>query len=126
MDGHFARGARAGAVTARARVRPRRRAPLGASNASILVRHILPNVLPTVITLATLATATNILLEASLSYLGLSDPSVPSWGSMLADGQPYISVAPWIALAPGIAIVLAIVAFNLLGTALTESLETRR
>jgi len=99
---------------------------LGASNARILARHILPNVLPTVITLATLATATNILLEAGLSYLGLNTPDAPSWGSMIAEGQPYFASAPWITLAPGIAIVLAVVAFNLLGNALTESLETRR
>lgn len=99
---------------------------LGASNARIVSRHILPNVLPTVITLATLATATNILLEAGLSYLGLNTPDAPSWGSMIAEGQPYFASAPWITLAPGIAIVLAVVAFNLLGNALTEALETRR
>ncbi len=99
---------------------------LGMSNATILRRHILPNVLPSVITLAALATATNILLEAGLSYLGLNTPDAPSWGSMIAEGQPYFASAPWITLAPGIAIVLAVVAFNLLGNALTESLETRR
>ncbi len=99
---------------------------MGASNTTILFRHILPNVLPSVITLATLATANNILIEAGLSYLGLNTPDAPSWGSMIAEGQPFFSSAPWITLAPGIAIVLAVVAFNLLGNALTESLETRR
>jgi ABC-type dipeptide/oligopeptide/nickel transport system permease subunit len=99
---------------------------LGASNSTILRRHILPNVLPTVITLATLATASNILLEAGLSYLGLNTPDAPSWGSMIAEGQPYFANAPWITLAPGVAIVLAVIAFNLLGNALSESLETRR
>ena len=99
---------------------------LGQGNARIVFRHILPNVLPTVITLATLATASNILLEAGLSYLGLGAIEKPSWGSMIAEGQPYFAAAPWITLAPGVAIVLAVTAFNLLGNALTESLETRR
>lgn len=99
---------------------------LGQSNSRILFRHIFPNVLPTVITLATLATATNILLEAGLSYLGLGAPKTPSWGSMIAEGQPYFVSAPWITLAPGVAIVIAVTAFNLIGNALTESLETRR
>ena len=100
---------------------------LGVSNFRVLTRHLLPNVLPTVVVLATLATANNILLEAGLSYLSLGvDPSQPSWGGMIAEGQPYLLNAPWIVLAPGIAIVLAVTAFNLLGTALQEALETRR
>lgn len=99
---------------------------LGVSNGLVLWRHLLPNVLPTVIVLATLATANNILLEAGLSYLGLGDPSAPSWGSQIAEGQPYFASAPWIVLVPGIAIVLAVTAFNLLGNALQEALETRR
>ena len=99
---------------------------MGQGNGRILWRHILPNVLPTVVTLATLAVASNILLEAGLSYLALGTPETPSWGSMIAEGQPYFGTAPWITLAPGVAIVLAVIAFNLLGNALTESLETRR
>ena len=99
---------------------------LGQSNSRILFRHVLPNVLPTVITLAVLATASNILLEAGLSYLGLGAPETPSWGSMIADGQPYFTTAPWISLSAGVAIIIAVAAFNLLGNALTESLETRR
>ena len=99
---------------------------MGVSGARILTRHLLPNVLPTVIVLATLATANNILLEAGLSYLGLTDPSQPSWGKQIADGQEYLVAAPWIVLVPGAAIVLAVTAFNLLGNALQEALETRR
>lgn len=100
---------------------------LGVSKGRVLVRHLLPNVLPTVIVLATLATANNILLEAGLSYLSLGvDPSQPSWGGMIAEGQPYLLNAPWIVLVPGLAIVLAVTAFNLVGTALQEALETRR
>jgi ABC-type antimicrobial peptide transport system permease subunit len=82
---------------------------LGCSNWRILTVHLLPNVAPTVIVLATLATAHNILLEAGLSFLGLGvDPSIPSWGTMIADGQPFFLSAPWILLAPGVAIVLAV------------------
>jgi peptide/nickel transport system permease protein len=99
---------------------------LGLPNVKILLRHLLPNVLPTVIVLATLATANNILLEAGLSYLGLTDPSQPSWGRQIADGQEYLVTAPWIVLTPGFAIVMAVTAFNLLGNALQEALETRR
>jgi ABC-type dipeptide/oligopeptide/nickel transport system permease subunit len=99
---------------------------LGASHWRILTRHLLPNVLPTVIVLATLATAHNILLEAGLSYLGLGvDPSAPSWGGMIAEGQAYILSAPWIILAAGAALVLAVTGFNLLGQALQEVLEPR-
>ena len=99
---------------------------LGLSNFAILRRHLLPNVVPTVVTLATLATAQNILLEAGLSYLGLGRVEQASWGGLIADGQAYLLVAPWIAVAPGVAIVLAVAAFNLIGNALSETWETRR
>ena len=98
----------------------------GGSHSRIIWKHLLPNVIPTVIVLATLATANNILLEAGLSYLGLGvEPETPSWGGMIAEGQPYLLSAPWITLAPGVAIVLAVAAFNLLGQALQETLEPR-
>ncbi len=98
----------------------------GCSNSRIIFRHLLPNVLPTIIVLATLNTANNILLEAGLSYLGLGvEAKTPSWGSMISDGQPFLLSAPWIALAPGIAIILAVAGFNLLGNALQETLEPR-
>lgn len=100
---------------------------LGLSNVTILWRHLLPNVLPTVIVLATLATASNILLEAGLSYLGIGlRPEEPSWGRLISEGQPYLITAPWITLAPGIAIVLAVCAFNMMGNALGDALETRK
>jgi ABC-type dipeptide/oligopeptide/nickel transport system permease subunit len=98
----------------------------GASNARILRVHLLPNVLPTVITLATLATAHNILLEAGLSFLNLGvEPATPSWGGMIAEGQPWILSAPWIILVPGVAVVLAVAGFNLLGQAMQETLDAR-
>ncbi len=98
----------------------------GCSNSRIIFRHLLPNVMPTIIVLATLATANNILLEAGLSYLGLGvEAKTPSWGGMISEGQPFLLSAPWIALAPGIAIVLAVAGFNLVGQALQETLEPR-
>jgi len=100
---------------------------LGCSHTRIIFLHLLPNVLPTVIVMATLAVAQNILLEAGLSYLGQGiDPSVASWGSMIKDGEPFLLAAPWMVLVPGIAIVLAVTGFNLLGRGLEETLETRR
>lgn len=99
---------------------------IGCSNTRILLVHLLPNVLPTVTILATLAMSNNILLEAGLSYLGLGvEPGTPSWGGMIGDGQPYMLAAPWIVLAPGCAIVLAVAGFNLLGQGLQEVLEPR-
>lgn len=100
---------------------------LGCSHARIVFVHLLPNVLPTVLVLATLATAHIILLEAGLSYVGQGiDPADPSWGGMIKDGEQFMLSAPWILLAPSIAVVLAVTGFNLLGRAMEETLETRR
>jgi peptide/nickel transport system permease protein len=99
----------------------------GCSHARILFVHLLPNVLPTVLVLATLATAHNILLEAGLSFVGQGiEPSDPSWGNLLHDGTPFLVAAPWIVTSAGAAVVLAVTGFNLLGRALEETLETRR
>jgi peptide/nickel transport system permease protein len=99
---------------------------VGASHLRIMARHLLPNVLPTIIVVATLATANNILLEAGLSYLGLGvEAGTPSWGKMIADGQRFILAAPWMILPPGIAIALTVAGFNFLGQALQETLEPR-
>lgn len=100
---------------------------LGATDRRILFRHILPNVLPTVIVLAAMSTANTILLEAGLGYLGIGvPPPAPSWGSMIADGQAYFISAPAIVIAPGVAIVLTVLAFNLLGQGLQEVLDPNR
>ena len=99
---------------------------VGASHGRIIWRHLLPNVLPTIIVIATLATANNILLEAGLSYLGLGvERGTPSWGGMIADGQKYILAAPWMILPPGIAIALTVAGFYFLGQAMQEVLEPR-
>jgi ABC-type dipeptide/oligopeptide/nickel transport system permease subunit len=100
---------------------------LGASDARLMLRHILPNILPTVIVLAAMTTAGTISLEAGLGYLGIGVPApTATWGSMIAEGQPYFIEAPVIVIAPGLAIVLTVLAFNLLGQGLQEALDPRQ
>src|SRR5258708_25911840 len=100
---------------------------LGASDVRLIFRHILPNILPTVIVLAAMSTANTILLEAGLADLGISvPPPVPTWGAMITDGQPYFVAAPHIVIAPGLAIVLTVLAFNLLGQGLQEVLDPKQ
>ena len=97
---------------------------LGASDFRVIFLHLLPNVLPTVIVLAAMTTANTIILEAGLGYLGVSvPPPAPSWGSMIAGGQDFFISAPLIVIAPGAAILLAVLAFNLLGQGLQEVLD---
>ena len=100
---------------------------LGASNLQVIVWHIVPNVLPNVIVLTALNTAYTIMLEAGLGYLGIGvPPPAPTWGSMIADGQPYFVAAPHIVIVPGLAIVLTVLGFNLLGQGLQEALDLKQ
>lgn len=100
---------------------------LGASDARLIFRHILPNLLPTLIVLAVMNTGNTILLEAGLGYLGIGvPPPAPTWGSMINDGQPYFITAPHIVIVPGLAIVLTVLGFNLLGQGLQEVLDPKR
>jgi ABC-type dipeptide/oligopeptide/nickel transport system permease subunit len=88
----------------------------GATTARILFRHVLPQLLPTALALASLSVAALILAEAGLSYLGLgAPPPAASWGRMLEEAQPYLASAPWLAVAPGIALVATVLGFHLLG-----------
>jgi peptide/nickel transport system permease protein len=99
---------------------------LGAGHARILLRHILPNVAPTVIVLAAIGLGANILLQSALSFLGLVSSQTADWGAMLNLGaRRYMEVQPWLALAPGIAISLTVLAYNLLGDALRDILDPR-
>jgi peptide/nickel transport system permease protein len=99
---------------------------LGASHGRIVLRHILPQVAPTLLVLASSSVATTILLDAGLSYLGVGvPPPAPSWGAMLTGGQSYYRTAPWLAFFPGLAIVLAVAGFNLLAFGLQRRLEPR-
>jgi ABC-type dipeptide/oligopeptide/nickel transport system permease subunit len=97
---------------------------VGCSDRRILWRHILPNVLPAIVVLATMSVAGTILFEAGLGYLGIGvPPPAPSWGNMVSDGQPYMLVAPWLVIPPGLAIVLAVLGFNLVGQGLQDVLD---
>lgn len=99
---------------------------LGAGHMRVLIRHILPNVMPTVIVLAAIGLGANILLQSALSFLGLVSSQTPDWGGMLNLGaRRYMEVQPWLALAPGIAISVTVLAYNLLGDALRDILDPR-
>ena len=92
---------------------------LGASHVRIIFIHILPNVVPSLLSAAALGLSNAILAEAAMSYLGLGiQPPIPSWGRMLAESQNFLVNAPWCALAPGIFIMLTVIAFHLLGDSL--------
>jgi peptide/nickel transport system permease protein len=99
---------------------------IGANDARIMLRHILPNVMAPVIVYSTMMMADAILIEATLSFLGMgAQPPVPSWGSILASGRTYLRLAPWVTLFPGIAIMLTVLGFNLLGDGLRDALDPR-
>jgi peptide/nickel transport system permease protein len=97
---------------------------LGAGQPRIVLRHVVPNVLTPVIVLATATVANNIVVEASLTFLGLGvQPTIPSWGSMLADARDYLAVAWWMGIFPGLALMLTVLAINLLGDWLRDYLD---
>ncbi|MCW0234016.1 MAG: ABC transporter permease [Ferrovibrio sp.] len=97
----------------------------GHSNGWIIWREILPNTLSPIIVLASLMVATAILLESSLSFLGLGDPNLMSWGYMVGAGRTVIRQAWWITVFPGIAILLTVLALNLIGEGLNDALNPR-
>ncbi len=97
---------------------------LGAGPARILFRHIVPHLVPTLVVYGTLGIATTVLLEATLSFLGIGvQPPTPSWGNIIFENQSYFTTAPWLVFIPGAAIVLMAVCFNLLGDALRVALD---
>jgi peptide/nickel transport system permease protein len=99
---------------------------IGNPHPRIVLRHILPNVLPQLLVQATLTVATAIIAEASLSFLGLGQqPPAPSWGSMLNSAQRFLVNAPWMAVWPGLAIFVTVLSFNLLGDGLRDALDPR-
>jgi ABC-type dipeptide/oligopeptide/nickel transport system permease subunit len=96
----------------------------GSGDVRIIVRHILPNLLASVVVLATLQTAFVLLTEAALSFLGLGiDPSTPTWGAMVNQGRTYIYNAWWVITFPGLAILLAVLAINMVGDWLRDALD---
>jgi peptide/nickel transport system permease protein len=96
---------------------------LGAPPARILARDILPNALGPTIVVASLNAAGVILLEAGLSFLGLGDPDVVSWGYLANNAQRFLRIAWWMAVFPGVAIALAVLGLNLLGDAVSDALN---
>ena len=97
---------------------------LGATRLVVALKHVLPNVLSPFVVQGTVAFSQAILIEASLSYLGLSaQPPTPSWGNMLNEGRTYLETAPWLSVFPGIAIMIAVLAFNLIGDGLRDILD---
>lgn len=100
---------------------------VGASDGRIILRHILPNAAASIIVIATLMVGNLILFEASLSFLGVGVPvTTPTWGRMVFDGIEYVSTAWWIALFPGIAVMLTVLATNLVGDWLRDTLDPRQ
>lgn len=97
---------------------------LGASTSRILFRHILPHLLPTIIVWGTLGISTTVLLEATLSFLGIGvQPPTASWGNIIFENQTWFQTAPWLVFIPGAAIIMLALAFNLVGDALRDVLD---
>lgn len=97
---------------------------LGARELSILLRHVLPQVIPTMIVNGTLGVANAILAESALSFLGVGvQPPAASWGNMLSGAQNYLYNAPWLAIYPGMLILLTVLAFNLIGDGLRDATD---
>jgi peptide/nickel transport system permease protein len=99
---------------------------IGLGHSDIMLRYILPNIVPPIIVQATLTVATAIIAEASLSFLGLGQQApAPSWGSMLNVAKNFLTQAPWMAMWPGVAIFCVVIGFNLLGDGLRDALDPR-
>ena len=100
---------------------------LGCKPSRVILRHLLPNLLPPLLIQATFGLAAAIIAEGSLSFLGLGvEPPTPSWGSMLNEGRQFLLVAPHLTTYPGLAIMITVLGLNLVGDALQDRLQTRR
>jgi len=122
----FGRLARATVLAAKERDYVEAARGCGASDFRLVGRHLLPNIIAPLIVQTSLSLSHAILAEASLSFLGLgTQPPAPSWGTMINTGQRLIEFSPWVAVFPGLAIMLAVLAFNLLGDGLRDALDPR-
>ncbi|BDP43572.1 diguanylate cyclase (plasmid) [Deinococcus aetherius] len=122
----FARVVRAAVLRTRHAMFVEASGALGATDARLLWRHVLPNAAGPILVEITLRLAYAILAEAALSFLGLgTQPPAPAWGQMIADGRPFLETNPWISIAPGLAIMLVVLGFNLFGDALRDALDPR-
>jgi peptide/nickel transport system permease protein len=99
---------------------------VGMNDLEIAFREVLPNALPPVITLAAVIVASAILIEAALSFLGLGDPNVATWGSMIAEGRAVLRSAPYLSIVPGVAVIVTVIAVNLVGEGINEALSPKR
>ena len=95
----------------------------GASNLRIVSRHLVPNILPDVLVVLALTASRVVLLEASLAFLGLGDPNVMSWGTLINNAQAYLQTAWWMSVFPGLALSVTVVGINLLADGLTQVLD---
>jgi peptide/nickel transport system permease protein len=98
---------------------------IGASHAKVIFNEILPNAIPPAVVVASILVARAILLEAGLSFLGLGDPNLISWGSLLSEAQERISASIWLALFPGLAISLLVLFVNLFGDGINDVLNPK-
>jgi peptide/nickel transport system permease protein len=122
----YCRVARAQALSLRARDFVEAARALGATDGRILMRHIIPNLVPTSLVIGTFAMAAAIISEASLSFLGLGVPrNIPTWGSMLSDARAHISTSWWLPVFPGLFILVTVLGINLLGDGLRDHLDPK-
>lgn len=122
----FARIARGSAIALKERDYIQAARALGMSDLRVISFHIVPNLMNDILVIGTLWTATAILQEASLSFIGLGvKPPMPSWGGMIRDGVSQLLFQPWLSLAPGIAIFVVVLAFNMIGDGLRDVLDPR-
>ena len=98
---------------------------LGVSDRRIVFRHLIPNVISPVIVITTLSVPSVILAEAALSFIGLGDPTVTSWGVILQAGQASLDTTWWVAVEPGVLLFLTVLAFNFLGDGLRDAFDPR-
>ncbi len=123
----FARLTRANTLAEKEREYVHSAVAVGARPLRIAFRHVLPNVLSTILVQITVSVASAVLLEAALSFLGLgTPPPAPSWGAMLSIGRGFLSLAPWYGIFPGLAITLLVMGFYLLGDGLRDALDPYR
>jgi peptide/nickel transport system permease protein len=122
----FARIARGSAISMRERDFIQAARALGMSDLRIICKHMLPNISNEILVVASLWTATAILQEANLSFLGLGvKPPMPSWGSMIRDGVNQLLTQPWLSIGPGAAIFIVVLALNMIGDGLRDILDPR-
>ena len=123
----FARVVRGPVLALRARDFVEAARAVGATSSRIVVRHVLPNLMSTLVVQVSLALSWAVLTEGALSFLGLSaQPPAPSWGVMLSEGRQYLEFATHLALFPGLAIMVAVLGFNLLGDGLRDAMDPQR